>query len=55
MIWFNFIQNAAVYEVFQNDETVDYRQTCPNRFQNCKSLLEIVFFAHLISIRRYQS
>jgi len=34
LIWLTFLQNAAVFKVFKNNETVDCRQTFLNCFWN---------------------
>jgi len=33
-MWLTFLQNAAVFQVIKNNETVDYRQTFLNCFWN---------------------
>ena len=55
LIWLTFLQNAAVIKVFKNSETVDCRQTFPNRFWNSNLHWKQFFRSSSISIRCYQS
>jgi len=54
-MWLTFEQNAAASKVYNNNETVDYRQTHLIFFSKTPNFTGNSFFAHLIRNRRYQS